>query len=34
MTIGQALKDTRKALGLTQTEMAAGIVSPSFYSKV
>lgn len=34
MTIGQVLKATRKSLGLTQTKMAAGIVSPSFYSKV
>ncbi|RVU71610.1 MULTISPECIES: helix-turn-helix domain-containing protein [Lactobacillus] len=34
MTIGQALKEIRISLGLTQTEMAAGVVSVSFYSKV
>ena len=34
MTIGKLLKQTRRSLGLTQTEMAAGIVSTSYYSKV
>ena len=34
MTIGQALKSLRLHAGLTQEEMAAGIVSVSFYSKV
>lgn len=34
MTIGELLKQTRQSLGLTQTEMAAGIVSTSYYSKV
>lgn len=34
MTIGEALLNLRKQLGLTQTEMAANVVSTSFYSKV
>lgn len=34
MTIGQALKSLRLHAGMTQTEMAAGIVTESFYSKV
>lgn len=34
MTIGSALKQLRTKLGLTQAEMAAGIISVSFYSKV
>ncbi|WP_236629366.1 MULTISPECIES: helix-turn-helix domain-containing protein [Lactobacillus] len=34
MTIGQALKQVRVQTGLTQTQMAAGIVTTSFYSKV
>lgn len=34
MTIGEALKKERQALGLTQTEMAGSILSKSFYSKV
>lgn len=34
MTIGQALKSLRLHAGMTQTEMAAGIVTDSFYSKV
>lgn len=34
MTIGEALKKERLALGLTQTEMAGNILSKSFYSKI
>lgn len=34
MTIGEALKTCRINAGLTQTQMAAGFVSESFYSKV
>jgi len=34
MTIGEALKQLRLHAGLTQEQMAAGIVSESFYSKV
>ncbi|MBP2058716.1 transcriptional regulator with XRE-family HTH domain [Lactobacillus colini] len=34
MTIGEALKEEQKRLGLTAKEMAAGIVSKSMYSKV
>lgn len=34
MTIGEQLKDLRLSMGLTQKEMAAGIVSTSYYSKV
>ncbi|GAA3635193.1 helix-turn-helix transcriptional regulator [Lactobacillus hamsteri] len=34
MTIGEALKSFRLQLGLTQTDMAANLVSESFYSKV
>lgn len=34
MTIGQALKSYRIHAGLSQAEMAAGIVSESFYSRV
>lgn len=32
--IGKSLRETRLAAGLTQTEMVAGVVSESFYSKV
>ena len=34
MKIGKSLRETRLAAGLTQTEMAAGVASESFYSKV
>lgn len=34
MTIGEALKQERLHAGLTQTQMAAGLISESFYSKV
>lgn len=34
MTIGEALKSLRLRAGMTQKEMAAGIVTESFYSKV
>lgn len=34
MTIGEALKALRLKNGLTQTEMAAGLTTESFYSKV
>ncbi len=34
MTIGEALKQTRLRAGLTQKEMAAGIITPSAYSKI
>lgn len=34
MTIGEALKKERKDLGLTQTEMAAGVISTAHYSKI
>ena len=34
MTIGQQLKKFRLLLGLSQADMAAGIVTASFYSKV
>lgn len=34
MTIGDLLKDMRLHSGLTQHEMAAGLMSDSFYSKV
>ncbi len=34
MRIGEALKSVRLHAGISQTEMAAGIVSESFYSKV
>lgn len=34
MTIGEALKEEQKVLGLTSEEMAAGVVSKSTYSKV
>ncbi|QQP27902.1 helix-turn-helix domain-containing protein [Lactobacillus ultunensis] len=34
MTIGEALKQVRLHEGLTQEQMAAGIISESFYSKV
>lgn len=34
MKIGELLKMTRKNIGWTQKEMAVGIVSESFYSKV
>lgn len=33
-SIGAVLKQVRKELGLTQKQMAAGVVSPSYYSKV
>lgn len=32
--IGEALKQMRKAYGLTQSQMAAGVISESYYSKV
>ena len=34
MTIGEALKQIRKQAGLTQTQMTAGLITESFYSKV
>lgn len=34
MTIGQTLKTYRLHAGMTQKEMAGGIVTQSFYSKV
>lgn len=34
MTIGEALKQIRLQAGLTQTQMAAGLITESFYSKV
>ncbi len=34
MTIGKALKQLRLHAGLTQDQMAAGIISESYYSKV
>lgn len=34
MTIGEALKKERKDLGLTQMEMAAGVISTAHYSKI
>ena len=34
MTIGEALKQLRLHAGLTQNQMAAGLMSESFYSKV
>lgn len=34
MTIGEALKETRKNLGLSQTEMAYPILTKSYYSKI
>lgn len=34
MTIGEALKETRKNLGLSQTEMAYPILTKSYYSKL
>lgn len=34
MTIGEALRKKRKDLGLTQTEMAAGVISTAHYSKI
>lgn len=34
MNIGQALYDLRKSLGLSQKEMASGVISSSFYCKV
>lgn len=34
MRVGKALKAIRTELGLTQEEMAAGVISKSFYSKV
>lgn len=34
MTIGEALKSLRLNAGLTQTEMAAGVMTESFYSKI
>lgn len=34
MTVGEALKQLRSQLGLTQEQMAGGIISESYYSKV
>ena len=34
MTIGEALKETRKSLGLSQTEMADPVLTKSYYSKI
>lgn len=34
MTIGEQLKKVRRSLNLTQTEMCAGVVTESFYSRV
>lgn len=34
ISVGRALKTARKELGLTQKEMAAGVISTSYYSKV
>ncbi|MDN6039690.1 MAG: helix-turn-helix domain-containing protein, partial [Lactobacillus sp.] len=34
MKIGKLLRETRLAAVLTQTEMAEGAISESFYSKV
>lgn len=34
MTIGEALLNLRKQLGLTQTEMATNVVSTSFIQKL
>ena len=34
MTIGEALKQLRLHAGLTQNQMATGLMSESFYSKV
>lgn len=34
VTIGEKLRRARISLGLSQKQMAAGIVSPSFYSRV
>lgn len=34
MTIGEALKEERRKLGLTQTQMAEGIMKKSHYSKI
>ncbi|WP_018659586.1 helix-turn-helix domain-containing protein [Allofustis seminis] len=34
MNVGQALKEIRRRENLTQKEMAANIISPSFYAKV
>lgn len=34
MTIGEALKQARLHRGLTQEQMANGIISESFYSRV
>ena len=34
MTIGEALKETRKSLGLSQTEMAYPVLTKSYYSKI
>ncbi|MGN8748646.1 helix-turn-helix domain-containing protein [Lactobacillus amylovorus] len=34
MTIGEALKKERKDLGLTQAEMAAGVITTAHYSKI
>ena len=34
MTIGEALKQTRKSMKLSQTEMAGDVLSTSYYSKI
>lgn len=34
MTIGEALKKERQKLGLSQTEMVAGVLTKSYYSKI
>ena len=33
-SIGEALKEERRSLGLTQEQFIKGIISESFYSKV
>jgi DNA-binding XRE family transcriptional regulator len=34
MNIGEALKETRKRLHLSQTEMAGNVLTKSYYSKI
>ncbi len=34
MTIGERLREIRDSMNLTQTEMCAGVVTESFYSRV
>ena len=34
MTIGEQLREIRDSLNLTQTQMCAGVVTESFYSRV